>query len=147
MQIFSSQNVCTWCLVTCTRRFLRLHTLASQGYAVVMLDGRGSCNRGLTFESYIKNNLVCHHYTIYIWIWVEWLRDTDEFLIRIWAKSLFYNIYIYWSKLLSCILPFFCCHLTWMKVLSDCHAILFCFYLFEGAIFCNMFEMIIICLW
>ncbi|PVD36403.1 hypothetical protein C0Q70_03386 [Pomacea canaliculata] len=38
-------------------KFLRLHTLASQGYAVVMVDGRGSCNRGLAFEGYIKNSL------------------------------------------------------------------------------------------
>lgn len=38
-------------------KFLRLHTLASQGYAVVMLDNRGSCNRGLTFEGCIRNNL------------------------------------------------------------------------------------------
>nr|KAG5687789.1 hypothetical protein BaRGS_017267 [Batillaria attramentaria] len=38
-------------------RFLRLHTLASQGYAVVMLDNRGSCNRGMAFEGCIKNNL------------------------------------------------------------------------------------------
>ncbi|KAL4216453.1 dipeptidylpeptidase [Mactra antiquata] len=38
-------------------KFLRLHTLASQGYAVVMIDGRGSCCRGLKFESHIKNRL------------------------------------------------------------------------------------------
>nr|KAG5690825.1 hypothetical protein BaRGS_011006 [Batillaria attramentaria] len=38
-------------------KFLRLHTLASQGYAVVMLDNRGSCNRGMAFEGCIKNNL------------------------------------------------------------------------------------------
>ncbi|XP_071098891.1 dipeptidyl peptidase 9-like [Haliotis cracherodii] len=38
-------------------KFLRLHTLASQGYAVVTIDGRGSCNRGLQFESHIKGKL------------------------------------------------------------------------------------------
>ncbi|XP_070178720.1 dipeptidyl peptidase 9-like isoform X2 [Littorina saxatilis] len=38
-------------------KFLRLHTLAAHGYAVVMVDGRGSCNRGLEFEGCIKNRL------------------------------------------------------------------------------------------
>ena len=39
-------------------RFLRLHTLASLGYAVVVIDSRGSCRRGLKFESHIKDCLV-----------------------------------------------------------------------------------------
>lgn len=39
-------------------RFLRHHALASNGYAVVVIDGRGSCGRGLKFESHIKNRLV-----------------------------------------------------------------------------------------
>lgn len=38
-------------------RFLRHHTLASQGYAVVVIDGRGSSHRGLDFEAHIKNRL------------------------------------------------------------------------------------------
>ncbi|KAI0215431.1 Dipeptidyl peptidase 9 [Lamellibrachia satsuma] len=38
-------------------RFLRLHTLASLGYAVVVIDSRGSCRRGLKFESHIKDCL------------------------------------------------------------------------------------------
>lgn len=38
-------------------KYLRLHTLATQGYAVVIIDGRGSCSRGLKFESHIKNRL------------------------------------------------------------------------------------------
>lgn len=38
-------------------KFLRLHTLSSQGYAVVLIDGRGSWCRGLKFESHIKNRL------------------------------------------------------------------------------------------
>lgn len=38
-------------------RFLRHHALASNGYAVVVIDGRGSCGRGLIFESHIKNRL------------------------------------------------------------------------------------------
>ncbi|KAJ8311744.1 hypothetical protein KUTeg_011099 [Tegillarca granosa] len=38
-------------------RFLRHHTLASQGYVVVVIDGRGSCNRGLQFEGHIKKRL------------------------------------------------------------------------------------------
>ena len=40
-------------------RFLRHHTLATHGYTVVVIDGRGSCHRGLKYESYIKNKLVC----------------------------------------------------------------------------------------
>lgn len=31
-------------------KYLRLNTLASLGYAVVVIDGRGSCQRGLRFE-------------------------------------------------------------------------------------------------
>lgn len=38
-------------------KFLRLHTLAAQGYAVVLIDGRGSCHRGLKFESHINGCL------------------------------------------------------------------------------------------
>lgn len=38
-------------------RFLRHHTLAAHGYTVVVLDGRGSCHRGLKYESYIKDKL------------------------------------------------------------------------------------------
>jgi len=39
-------------------RFLRHHTLATHGYTVVVIDGRGSCHRGLKYESYIKDKLV-----------------------------------------------------------------------------------------
>ncbi len=39
-------------------RFLRLHTLAALGYAVVTIDSRGSANRGLKFESAIRERLV-----------------------------------------------------------------------------------------
>ncbi|XP_076438854.1 dipeptidyl peptidase 9-like [Babylonia areolata] len=38
-------------------RFLRLHTLAAHGYAVVVVDGRGSCHRGLMFEGSVKDRL------------------------------------------------------------------------------------------
>ncbi|XP_063439501.1 dipeptidyl peptidase 9-like isoform X1 [Mytilus trossulus] len=38
-------------------RFLRHHTLATHGYTVVVIDGRGSCHRGLKYESYIKHKL------------------------------------------------------------------------------------------
>lgn len=38
-------------------KFLRLHTLASQGYAVVVIDGRGSSCRGLAFESHLKHKM------------------------------------------------------------------------------------------
>ncbi|XP_054752150.2 dipeptidyl peptidase 9-like [Lytechinus pictus] len=38
-------------------RFLRLYTLASLGYAVVIVDGRGSCKRGLRFEGVLRNRL------------------------------------------------------------------------------------------
>ncbi|XP_012941328.1 dipeptidyl peptidase 9 [Aplysia californica] len=39
------------------QKLLRLHTLAAEGYAVVVIDGRGSSNRGLAFESVLKNQL------------------------------------------------------------------------------------------
>lgn len=39
-------------------KYLRLNTLASLGYAVVVIDGRGSCQRGLEFEGALKNKMV-----------------------------------------------------------------------------------------
>ncbi|CAH2292831.1 dipeptidyl peptidase 9 isoform X1 [Pelobates cultripes] len=39
-------------------KYLRLNTLAHLGYAVVVIDGRGSSHRGLTFEGAIKNRMV-----------------------------------------------------------------------------------------
>ena len=39
-------------------KYLRLNTLASLGYAVVVIDGRGSCQRGLRFEGALKNPMV-----------------------------------------------------------------------------------------
>ncbi|XP_048470153.1 dipeptidyl peptidase 9 isoform X1 [Rhincodon typus] len=38
-------------------KYLRLNTLASLGYAVVVIDGRGSCQRGLLFEGALKNKM------------------------------------------------------------------------------------------
>ncbi|XP_028618229.1 dipeptidyl peptidase 9 isoform X1 [Grammomys surdaster] len=38
-------------------KYLRLNTLASLGYAVVVIDGRGSCQRGLHFEGALKNQM------------------------------------------------------------------------------------------
>ncbi|GAB6019355.1 hypothetical protein CHUAL_000944 [Chamberlinius hualienensis] len=38
-------------------RFLRMHMLASHGYVVVVVDSRGSRNRGIKFESYIKKRM------------------------------------------------------------------------------------------
>lgn len=40
-------------------RFLRLQSMASLGMAVVVLDVRGSCHRGLEFEGHLKNRLGC----------------------------------------------------------------------------------------
>ncbi|XP_059172956.1 dipeptidyl peptidase 9-like [Physella acuta] len=39
------------------QKFLRLHTLAAEGYVVVVIDGRGSNNRGLQFEGILKHKL------------------------------------------------------------------------------------------
>ncbi len=39
------------------QQFLRLHSLLTIGFAVVIIDGRGSANRGLAFEGCIKNAL------------------------------------------------------------------------------------------
>lgn len=41
-------------------KYLRLNTLASLGYAVVVIDGRGSCQRGLLFEGSLKNKMVLY---------------------------------------------------------------------------------------
>ena len=38
-------------------QFLRLHSLLAIGFSVVVIDGRGSANRGLEFEGSIKNAL------------------------------------------------------------------------------------------
>lgn len=39
-------------------KYLRLNTLASLGYAVLVIDGRGSCQRGLKFEGAVKDKMV-----------------------------------------------------------------------------------------
>lgn len=39
-------------------KYLRLSTLASLGYAVLVIDGRGSCQRGLQFEGAVKDKMV-----------------------------------------------------------------------------------------
>uniref|UniRef100_A0A7N8WUN4 dipeptidyl-peptidase IV n=1 Tax=Mastacembelus armatus TaxID=205130 RepID=A0A7N8WUN4_9TELE len=39
-------------------KYLRLSTLASLGYVVVVIDGRGSCQRGLKFEGAVKDKMV-----------------------------------------------------------------------------------------
>uniref|UniRef100_A0A7N8X8L9 dipeptidyl-peptidase IV n=1 Tax=Mastacembelus armatus TaxID=205130 RepID=A0A7N8X8L9_9TELE len=38
-------------------KYLRLSTLASLGYVVVVIDGRGSCQRGLKFEGAVKDKM------------------------------------------------------------------------------------------
>ncbi|XP_076009264.1 dipeptidyl peptidase 9-like [Genypterus blacodes] len=38
-------------------KYLRLNTLASLGYAVLVIDGRGSCQRGLKFEGAVKDRM------------------------------------------------------------------------------------------
>uniref|UniRef100_A0A8D3D6P8 dipeptidyl-peptidase IV n=1 Tax=Scophthalmus maximus TaxID=52904 RepID=A0A8D3D6P8_SCOMX len=38
-------------------KYLRLNTLASLGYAVLVIDGRGSCQRGLQFEGAVKDKM------------------------------------------------------------------------------------------
>ncbi|KAK6963499.1 dipeptidyl peptidase 8 [Biomphalaria glabrata] len=61
------------------QRFLRLHTLAAEGYVVVVIDGRGSSNRGLHFEGVLKNSLG----TVEITDQVEgllWLASQNDFI-------------------------------------------------------------------
>lgn len=41
-------------------KYLRLTTLAALGYAVLVIDGRGSCQRGLRFEGAVKDKMVNH---------------------------------------------------------------------------------------
>uniref|UniRef100_A0AAX7TT78 dipeptidyl-peptidase IV n=1 Tax=Astatotilapia calliptera TaxID=8154 RepID=A0AAX7TT78_ASTCA len=38
-------------------KYLRLSTLASLGYVVLVIDGRGSCQRGLKFEGAVKDRM------------------------------------------------------------------------------------------
>uniref|UniRef100_A0A4W6D8V7 dipeptidyl-peptidase IV n=2 Tax=Lates calcarifer TaxID=8187 RepID=A0A4W6D8V7_LATCA len=38
-------------------KYLRLSTLASLGYVVMVIDGRGSCQRGLKFEGAVKDKM------------------------------------------------------------------------------------------
>lgn len=38
-------------------RHLRMHMLAAQGYCVVLIDSRGSKNRGLIFESHLRKKM------------------------------------------------------------------------------------------
>lgn len=46
-------------------KYLRLNTLASLGYAVVVIDGRGSCQRGLKFEGALKNKMVTTNHSLF----------------------------------------------------------------------------------
>lgn len=39
-------------------RWVGFRKFASLGYAVLMVDGRGSSNRGISFEAALKNKLV-----------------------------------------------------------------------------------------
>lgn len=39
-------------------RYGRIFTYTILGYAVLIIDGRGSAHRGLQFEGYLKNQLV-----------------------------------------------------------------------------------------
>lgn len=48
-------------------KYLRLNTLASLGYAVVVIDGRGSCQRGLKFEGALKNKMVNSNTTSHLY--------------------------------------------------------------------------------
>lgn len=47
---------------------MRLTTLASLGYAVLVIDGRGSCQRGLKFEGAVKDKMVFS-------TWIIWLHQ------------------------------------------------------------------------
>lgn len=51
-------------------KYLRLSTLASLGYAVLVIDGRGSCQRGLKFEGAVKDKMV--------FVMCERVRETDS---------------------------------------------------------------------
>ncbi|KAF6023356.1 DPP8 [Bugula neritina] len=71
-------------------RLIRLHTLASLGYAVVCIDGRGSSGRGLQWESHLK----CRMGTVEIEDQVEGLKylasslgfiDMDRVAIHGWS--------------------------------------------------------------
>jgi len=44
--------------LSCVIRFLRLHMLASVGYVVIIIDSRGSSNRGVKFEAHIHSQMV-----------------------------------------------------------------------------------------
>lgn len=58
-------------------KYLRLNTLASLGYAVIVIDGRGSCQRGLKFEGALKNKMVrtsaCEFSWREIWRNQQWM--------------------------------------------------------------------------
>ena len=53
-----SLNLNTMIFTSPVCRFLRLHTLTALGYAVLVIDSRGSAHRGLQFEKHIKHRLV-----------------------------------------------------------------------------------------
>ncbi|ELT92637.1 hypothetical protein CAPTEDRAFT_5954 [Capitella teleta] len=60
-------------------RFLRLHTLASQGYAVVVVDARGSFRRGLNFEAHLRHQMGMVELEDQVEA-LRWLAERDGYL-------------------------------------------------------------------
>ena len=56
-----------------------MHMLAAQGYCVVLIDSRGSCHRGLYFESYLKRKMGTVELNDQVEV-LRWLADTTEYI-------------------------------------------------------------------
>ncbi|CAG0900196.1 unnamed protein product [Darwinula stevensoni] len=61
------------------RRELRNHVLASMGYCVVCIDGRGSANRGFLFESHIFGRLGLVELDDQVEV-LSWLADQNPYM-------------------------------------------------------------------
>ena len=68
-------------------RFLRLHTLTALGYAVVVVDSRGSAHRGLQFESHIKHRLVSILSLFLVYSFISGDRERYKTIILIFSGA------------------------------------------------------------
>ncbi|XP_043468840.1 dipeptidyl peptidase 9 isoform X2 [Leptopilina heterotoma] len=60
-------------------KHLRMHMLAAQGYCVVMVDSRGSQNRGFAFESYLRRKMGTVELKDQVEV-LKWLAESTDYI-------------------------------------------------------------------
>lgn len=75
---------------------MRLHTLAAEGYVVVVIDGRGSNNRGLQFEGILKHKLVNYSFltaydllicAVFLTVFKNYFKVIGVFFFEVFKKN------------------------------------------------------------